>query len=97
MRLKEDICALATGFLHADTIVESYILRSGYRMTNHNIALLIPVENQVRELDAKILLACVAARRGLQAIIGLKRNVESPSLYKLRIEPISNVLVRISP
>ena len=77
MRLKEDICALATGFLHADTIVESYILRSSYRMTNHNIALLIPVENQVRELDAKILLACIAARRGLQAIIGLKRDVES--------------------
>jgi hypothetical protein len=35
------------------------------------------VENQVRELDAKLLLACVAARRGLTPIIGPKREVES--------------------
>jgi len=40
-------------------------------------ALLIPVENQVRELDARLLLACVAARRGLPSIIGPKREVES--------------------
>jgi surface carbohydrate biosynthesis protein len=39
--------------------------------------LLIPVENQVRELDAKLLLACVAARRGLASIMGPKREVES--------------------
>jgi len=39
--------------------------------------LLIPVENQVRELDAKLLLACVAARRGLTSIMGPKREVES--------------------
>jgi surface carbohydrate biosynthesis protein len=39
--------------------------------------LLIPVENQVRELDARLLLACVAARRGLPSIIGPKREVES--------------------
>jgi surface carbohydrate biosynthesis protein len=39
--------------------------------------LLIPVENQVRELDAKLLLACVAARRGLPSIIGFKRDVEA--------------------
>ena len=32
--------------------------------------LLIPVELQVRELDPKLLLACVAARRGYQSIIG---------------------------
>jgi len=38
---------------------------------------LIPVENQVRELDAKLLLACIAARRGLTSIIGSKRDVES--------------------
>jgi surface carbohydrate biosynthesis protein len=38
---------------------------------------LIPVENQVRELDAKLLLACSAARRGLPAIIGPKRELES--------------------
>jgi surface carbohydrate biosynthesis protein len=39
--------------------------------------LLIPVENQVRELDAKLLLACIAARRGLTSIMGAKREVES--------------------
>jgi surface carbohydrate biosynthesis protein len=39
-------------------------------------ALLIPVENQVRELDAKLLLACVAANRGLHSIIGPKREIE---------------------
>ena len=39
-------------------------------------AFLIPVENQVRELDAKLLLACIAARRGLPSIIGPKREVE---------------------
>ncbi len=39
--------------------------------------LLIPVENQVRELDAKLLLACVAARRDLTSIIGPKRKMEN--------------------
>jgi len=33
-------------------------------------SLIIPVENQVRELDAKILLSCVAAQRGFSCIIG---------------------------
>lgn len=32
--------------------------------------LLIPVENQVRELDAKLLLSCIAAERGFPVIIG---------------------------
>jgi len=39
--------------------------------------LLIPVENQVRELDARLLLACVAARRQIPSVIGPKRDVES--------------------
>jgi surface carbohydrate biosynthesis protein len=39
--------------------------------------LLIPVENQVRELDARLLLACVAARRQIPSIIGPKRDMES--------------------
>ena len=39
--------------------------------------LLIPVENQVRELDAKLLLACVAAKRNLTSIIGPKRKIEN--------------------
>ena len=38
--------------------------------------LLIPVENQVRELDAKLLLACVSAWRGFTSIIGPKRELE---------------------
>jgi surface carbohydrate biosynthesis protein len=37
----------------------------------------MPVENQVRELDARLLLACVAARRGLPSILGPKRKIES--------------------
>lgn len=39
--------------------------------------LLIPVENQVRELDAKLLLACVSAWRGFTSIIGPKRELEN--------------------
>ena len=38
--------------------------------------LLIPVENQVRELDPKLLLACVAAQRGFSSIIGSRREME---------------------
>ena len=37
--------------------------------------LLIPVENQVRELDPKLLLACIAARRGLSSVIGFRREM----------------------
>ena len=42
--------------------------------------LLIPVENQVRELDAKLLLACIAAKRDLTSIIGPKRKIENHDL-----------------
>ncbi len=45
-------------------------------MNQNKPALLVPVENQVRELDAKLLLACVAAKRGLPSILGPKREVE---------------------
>jgi len=38
--------------------------------------LLIPVENQVRELDPKLLLACVAATRGFSSVIGSRRELE---------------------
>ena len=38
--------------------------------------LIIPVENQVRELDAKLLLACVAADRGFSAVIGSRLEVD---------------------
>lgn len=37
--------------------------------------LIIPVENQVRELDPKLLLACVAANRGFVSIIGFRREI----------------------
>ena len=35
--------------------------------------LIIPVENQVRELDAKLLFACVAAERGFPTVLGSKQ------------------------
>ena len=38
--------------------------------------LIIPVENQVRELDPKLLLACIAARRGFSVIIGSHREID---------------------
>jgi surface carbohydrate biosynthesis protein len=45
-------------------------------MKTDKIPLLIPVENQVRELDPKLLLACIAARRGFTSIIGSHRIVD---------------------
>lgn len=39
-------------------------------MKNQASTLIIPVESQVRELDAKILLSCVAAERGFPVIMG---------------------------
>ncbi|MGD8447363.1 MAG: hypothetical protein PVI94_27935, partial [Desulfobacterales bacterium] len=38
--------------------------------------LIVPVENQVRELDPKLLLACIAARRGFSVIIGSHREID---------------------
>jgi surface carbohydrate biosynthesis protein len=45
-------------------------------MTAKKPLLLIPVENQVRELDPKLLLACVAAKRGFSSVIGSRREME---------------------
>jgi len=39
-------------------------------MSHKPATIIIPVESQVRELDAKILLACAAAERGFPVIIG---------------------------
>jgi hypothetical protein len=39
-------------------------------MTQAKATLLMPVENQVRELDSKLLLACIASRRGFSSVIG---------------------------
>ncbi len=39
-------------------------------------SIIIPVENQVRELDPKLLLACIAVRHGFAVIIGSHREVD---------------------
>ncbi len=44
-------------------------------MNSTRPTLLMPVENQVRELDSKVLLACVAARSGFSSVIGFRREV----------------------
>lgn len=44
-------------------------------MTQPTSTLIIPVENQVRELDAKLLLACVAAERGMPVVLGSRTYV----------------------
>jgi surface carbohydrate biosynthesis protein len=45
-------------------------------MTVKKPLLLIPVENQVRELDPKLLMACVAAERGFSSVVGSRREME---------------------
>jgi surface carbohydrate biosynthesis protein len=37
--------------------------------------LFMPVESQVRELDSKLLLACIAAKRGFSSVIGSRREM----------------------
>lgn len=39
-------------------------------MAQPGTTLILPVENQVREFDAKLLLACTAAERGFQVLLG---------------------------
>lgn len=39
--------------------------------------LFLPVENQVRELDARLLLARLAAARGYRSIVGWKPSVDA--------------------
>ncbi len=41
-----------------------------------NKLLLMPVENQVRELDSKLLLACIAGQRGFSSIVGSRRQLD---------------------
>ena len=45
-------------------------------MSTDKMLLLIPVENQVRELDPKLLLACIAASRGFSSVIGSRRQMD---------------------
>jgi surface carbohydrate biosynthesis protein len=51
-------------------------------MTFSPSTFIIPVENQVRELDAKLLLACAAAERGFPVVLGSRTyvNFVMPSL-----------------
>lgn len=44
-------------------------------MKKNNYTLLIPVENQVRELDPKLLLACIGATCGFSSLIGFRREM----------------------
>ena len=46
------------------------------RIKNQKACLIIPVENQVRELDPKLLLACIAVKRGFSVIIGSHREID---------------------
>jgi surface carbohydrate biosynthesis protein len=46
------------------------------KINDRKACLIIPVENQVRELDPKLLLACIAARRGFTSIIGSHRDID---------------------
>lgn len=45
-------------------------------VTSSKPLLLIPVENQVRELDPKLLLCCIAVQRGFSCIIGSHRELD---------------------
>lgn len=45
-------------------------------MAEPGVPVIIPVENQVREFDPKLLLACIAARRGIPAVIGSRREID---------------------
>jgi surface carbohydrate biosynthesis protein len=45
-------------------------------VSDAKVPLLLPVEGQVRELDAKILLASIAARRGFPVVIGRRLSID---------------------
>ena len=68
-------------------------------MSNTKPLLLIPVENQVRELDPKLLLACIAAKHGFSSIIGSHRLIDfriasfPRSLYLCKSFTVMNVKV----
>jgi len=45
-------------------------------MKTKKTTVLIPVESQVREFDAKLLLACIAAKKGFSAVIGSRQELK---------------------
>ena len=64
--------------------------------------LLMPVENQVRELDSKLLLACVAAKSGFSSLIGPRREMHihissfPRSIYLAKSMPVHrNIIFKI--
>ena len=71
-------------------------------MVEFATTLIIPVENQVRELDAKILLSCIAAERGFPVIMGsrgyihLKMATMPRGIYLAKsMRKLSNKMFRI--
>ena len=62
---------------------DSVLKEQDTKMKGHATPLIIPVENQVRELDAKILLSCIAAERGFPVIIGSRGYIH----YKMAAMP----------
>ena len=46
------------------------------KIASPKACLIIPVENQVRELDPKLLLACIAVKHGFSVIIGSHREID---------------------
>jgi len=71
-------------------------------VNNAKVTLLMPVENQVRELDSKLLLACMAARRGFSSVIGPRREMHIQittfprSIYLAKSIPVQrNIIFRI--
>lgn len=61
--------------------------------------LILPVENQVRELDAKLLLACVAAQNDYRCLIGWKGLIDArvgrfpPSIYLAKSMTKANLTI----
>lgn len=53
------------------------ITSGGIPAANQRVPLIIPVESQIREFDAKLLLACVAARRYFPVIIGRLKTINA--------------------
>ncbi len=51
-------------------------MKNRINVDNTKACLIIPVENQVRELDPKLLLACIAVKRGFAVIIGSHRKID---------------------
>ena len=71
-------------------------------MTSRKPPLIIPVEEQSREFDAKLLLGCVVAESGRTAIVGSRREIHiraaelPPGLYFAKsFRPVSRRMFRI--